>query len=201
MIQYNEVMPSFFKKDGDKKSDLNVSGAFAFRGGNSLLQQTSSFNSYISDDTQYQKENNIYCYTFLSDKSILITEYAIIDFVYDTDTKQYGCLFNMPSKVYANETAIRPNGYRGDAVFIYDGFWKRYIEERYNVNNKKLTAYFDLTPSDFYMFKFSKFVKIENSLFIVNKISDFDMNGSGSTNVELIGVTDITAYTNGQVTI
>ena len=107
----------------------------------------------------------------------------------------------MPSKVYANETAIRPNGYSGDAVFIYDGFWKRYIEERYNLNNKKLTAYFDLTPSDFYMFKFSKFVKIENSLFIVNKISDFDMNGSGSTKVELIGVTDITAYTNGQVTI
>ena len=130
-----------------------------------------------------------------------ITEYPIIDFVYDTQTKQYGCLFNMPSKVYANETAIRQNGYRGDAVFIYDGFWKRYIEERYNVNNKKLTAYFDLTPSDFYMFKFSKFVKIENSLFIVNKISDFDMNGKGSTKVELIGVTDITAYTNGQVTI
>ena len=196
-IQYEEVMPSFFKKDGDKKTDLNTSGSFAFRSGNA------DFPLYmlcrITDDSIYQKTNNLYYYTSIDFLSF--TTYPIIDFVYDTETKQYGCLFNMPSKVYANETAIRPNGYRGDAVFIYNGFWKRYIEERYNLNNKKLTAYFDLTPSDFYMFKFSKFVKIENSLFIVNKISDFDMNGKGSTKVELISVTDITAYTNGQVTI
>ena len=195
--QYNEVMPSFFKKDGDKKSDLNVSGAFAFRGLNANFSIYTT--CFLSDDSDNQKINNLYWYSKIN--STIITEYPIIDFVYNTDTTQYGCLFNMPSKVYANETAIRPHGYRGNAVFIYDGFWKRYIEERYNVNNKKLTAYFDLTPSDFYMFKFSKFVKIENSLFIVNKISDFDMNGTGSTKVELIGVTDITAYTNGQVTI
>jgi len=198
-------MPSFFKKDGDKKTDLNTSGAFAFRGGNADFINTEiSRYIYLSDDTQNQIANNLFSYITrlpLEYPILEITEYPIIDFVYDTEAKQYGCLFNMPSKVYANETAIRPNGYRGDAVFIYDGFWKRYIEERYNVNNKKLTAYFDLTPSDFYMFKFSKFVKIENSLFIVNKISDFDMNGTGSTKVELIGVTDITAYTNGQVTI
>ena len=203
---FDEVFTSFFKKDGDKKSDLNISGSFAFRGGNiNFDSPTVTFDYiYLADDTQNQITNNIFCYVakFPLEFPILrITEYPIIDFVYDTETKQYGCLFNMPSKVYANETAIRPNGYMGDAVFIYDGFWKRYIEERYNLNNKKLTAYFDLTPSDFYMFKFSKFVKIENSLFIVNKISDFDMNGTGSTKVELIGVTDITAYTNGQVTI
>ena len=201
-IQYEEVMPSFFKKDGDKKTDLNTSGAFAFRCGNAnFINFAGGLARYLrlTDDSIYQKTNNLYYYTTID--SLSLTIYPIIDFVYDTETAQYGCLFNMPSKVYANETAIRPNGYRGDSVFIYDGFWKRYIEERYNVNNKKLTAYFDLTPSDFYMFKFSKFVKIENSLFIVNKISDFDMNGTGSTKVELIGVTDITAYTNGQVTI
>ena len=197
--RYDEVLPSFFKKDGDKKTDLNTSGAFAFRGGNADFEGSILMSNRLSDDSIYQKAKNLYYYTNIDD--IYFDTYPIIDFVYDTETMQYGCLFNMPSKVYANETAIRPNGYRGDAVFIYDGFWKRYIEERYNVNNKKLTAYFDLTPSDFYMFKFSKFVKIENSLFIVNKISDFDMNGSGSTKVELIGVTDITAYTNGQVTI
>ena len=202
IIQFGEVMPSFFKKEGDKKSDLNISGAFAFRGVNAdfIFPMDGLARSVkLTDDSITQKTNNLYYYTNIDNLSF--TTYPIIDFVYDTETKQYGCLFNMPSKVYANETAIRPNGYCGDAVFIYDGFWKRYIEERYNLNNKKLTAYFDLTPSDFYMFKFSKFVKIENSLFIVNKISDFDMNGKGSTKVELIGVTDITAYTNGQVTI
>lgn len=101
-----------------------------------------------------------------------------------------GCLFNCPNEDYTNDQQITQTQGR----FIYDVCWNDYVNERYNGNNKKLTAYVRLTPEDFNDFNFKTFVTIDNQLFVVNKIFDYDVK-SPTTKVELIQVTNITGYT------
>ena len=78
--------------------------------------------------------------------------------------------------------------------YIYDRYWDAFIQERYNAQNKKLTAYFTLTPADYIQLKFNRFVTLQNQLFVVNKVFDFDINNNAPTKVELIQITDIEGY-------
>lgn len=101
-----------------------------------------------------------------------------------------GCLFNCPNEDYTNDKQISLM----KGFYIYDNCWNNYINERYNANNKKVTAYLRLTPIDFKNFNFKTFVTIDNQLFVVNKIFDYDVK-SPTTKVELIQITNITGYT------
>jgi hypothetical protein len=107
--------------------------------------------------------------------------------------KTFGCIFNRPQEDYTYDKSIT-NSLNG---YIYDNIWDKFINERYNVQNKKVTAYINIQPIDFINFKFNKFITLNNQLFIVNKIFDYDMNGNGLTKVELIQVTDMDVYKNG----
>lgn len=105
--------------------------------------------------------------------------------------KSYGLLFNCPNEDSTQDKSITA----AQGNYIYDLYWRDYINERYNSNNKKLTAYFMLSYSDYNQFDFNKFVVFNNQLFIVNKIIDFNPNTNESTKVELIQVNNIDAYT------
>lgn len=108
----------------------------------------------------------------------------------DTNGVSYGCLFNCPNDDYTNDNHI------GDAKgnYIYDLCWKDYINERYNANNKKLTCYIKINPIEFEKFNFKTFVTIDNQLFVVNKISDYDIN-MNTTKCEFIQVSNTNGYT------
>lgn len=105
--------------------------------------------------------------------------------------KSYGLLFNCPNEDSTQDKSITA----AQGNYIYDLYWRDYINERYNSNNKKLTAYFRLSYNDFNQFDFNKFVVFNNQLFIINKIIDFNPNTNDSTKVELIQVKNIDAYT------
>ena len=77
--------------------------------------------------------------------------------------------------------------------YVYDNCWADYINERYNANNKKITCYANITPIEFEQFNFKKFVVVDNQMFVVNKIFDYDTNNP-LTKVELIQVTNINGY-------
>ena len=57
-----------------------------------------------------------------------------------------------------------------------------------------MTCYLRLTPKDWIDFKFNHFVKIDNVLYIVNHIYDYDITSSDSTKVDLITITDVNGY-------
>ena len=86
----------------------------------------------------------------------------------------------------------------GSINYIYDNFWKNFIDERYSVQSKKLTAYFYLTPEDYKRINFRQFVKIENTIYHVNRIVDYDFDTNSPTKVELVQVWNTDAYTEGQ---
>ena len=99
--------------------------------------------------------------------------------------------FESPREYYFEKPA-------GEIKYIYNEFWKNFIDERYSVQNKKLTAYFYLTPEDYKKITFRQFVKIENTLYHVNRIFDFDFDVNSPTKVELVQVWNVGAYVNGQ---
>lgn len=114
---------------------------------------------------------------------------------FSTYNTYYSCLFNTPYVDYtADKSFLNAKGRT-----IYDLFWNQFINERYNVQNKKVTAYFNLDVVDYNLFKFNKFVSIENQLFMVNKIIDFNPTNNKSTKCELIQIYNPNSYTNSLV--
>lgn len=85
---------------------------------------------------------------------------------------------------------------------IYANFWRNYIAEIYDVDNRIMTAYVRLTAADIAQFSFANFVKIGDALWHVNKIEQFAPLGNGTTKVEFLRVSSLAAienaYKNGQ---
>lgn len=166
--KYVDVFGSLFLVDGTQ--DIDDSGQ---------LRSVS-----ISDDTPYQISNNTYCYsqTF---NSVNITKFPNITNVMDGKCS----LFTVPMENYTWDS-----GSYDDAVGLYERYWKTYLDEVYDVKNKKVTCYIRIKPTDYISFEFNKFIKIGNQLFFVNKIENFDINNTEPTKVELITIQNPNNY-------
>ena len=182
--------------DTDDSKAINESGWY-FRLGNVSLSSP----QYITDDTDLMISKKNYCYISRalieemiyagSDKVKEINSLPVFGLVANVDSQYYGCIFNCPNEDYASNKDIT----NAKGHYIFDNIWKDYINERYNIQNKKLVAYFNITPWEYLSFSFNKFVLVDNQLFMVNKIFDYDVNSSSTTKCELIQVTDISKYT------
>ena len=97
----------------------------------------------------------------------------------------YWTTFGVPKEVY--------NGYLPSNIDNYSIYnrWKNYLNEIFNMNNKKVTCYVRMTYPDFINFKFNQLFVINNCVFLVNKIIDFNPNSTEPTKVELIQISDV----------
>lgn len=175
-------------KDKDNKTK-DVFGSMLFFNANRVFDNTNGLRSVsITDDTDFQTYNQTYFYTQNGQEGRYIKsqKYPELDIVYD---KQL-CTFATPLENYTYK-ANRYNNRTG----IYENFWKNYLDERYNVQNKIVTCYIYLKPSDYINFSFNKFVKINNQIYMVNKIYDYDITSSAPTKVDLITIQNIEGYT------
>ena len=205
----NRIFPALFKADGNKKTEVDSFGMFYFRSlQKSLLNNLEEpYPLYLTDDSAAMIVNDNYTWGDILNQSnsIQVNSYPLFDIIYSTMgldliiSQKYGCSFAKPAETYTNSVLVYPYGYVSSTKYIYDVCWKNWIEERYNVDSKVLTAYFDLNLVDYNLFKFKKFIRIGNTLFSVNKIYDFDVNALKSTKVELLRVTDINNYLNANV--
>lgn len=184
----------------DEKNSISLNN-WCFRGANINPE---NLNIYITDDTPLMLTNKTSCYI---DKEYLLStgvyykpNNGIPQFTnacdfYGTylldDKNVMGMVFNRPSEDYTYNSIVTKIGDND----IYNQFWKDYIYERYNSNNKKVTAYVILTLQDFNSFTFNKFVTIDNQLFMINKIIDFNIEKGGSTKVELVQLQDTSNLT------
>ena len=175
-------------KDEDNKQ-IDLFGAYYFHNGLQPFSAEAALNLVavkISDDTPFQLANNTYFYSRKEGYRLLVDTYPKLDIVNGDNL----CVFNAPMENY---TYI--NNYGGKNS-IYTNFWEKYINERYNIQNKKITCYVKLTPIEYIQFKWNKFVRIGNQLCMVNKIYDYDISSNQPTKVDLITIQDVTGYTN-----
>lgn len=99
-----------------------------------------------------------------------------------------------PRENYAGWT---PTNYSESAT-IYNNFWKSYLSEIYNVDNKLVKCYIKLDLNDMSQFSFKNFIKAFGCLWHVNKINNYNPLSDKPTEVEMIKVSDINAYISSQ---
>lgn len=190
-LQASYVFPaeiSIYNKDKDNKN-MSVFGSMYFYNGLTNFDSSDNMRGVqISDDTRLQIATNTYFYTQISGENLKITTYPLLDVIYKK-TKNV-CLFATPAKNY---TYVLDNYTNCDGN--YHNFWENYLNERYSKQNKIVTCYLKLTQQDFANFRYNNFIRIENQLYMVNKIYDYQLNENISTKVDLITIQDIKGYT------
>lgn len=175
-------------KDKDDKYKKQFGNYFFFQGLATFSTQSPMRNVIITDDSDLQIDNNIRCYG-QSWNYTDVSTYPKLTTICDNTGQKKLCIFNKPSMTYSTAQDFT------NAKGIYDMFWKNYLDERYNIQNKILTCYLKLTQTDFINFKFSNFVKIGNMIYFVNKIYDYNIETMESTKVDMVSINDITGYT------
>jgi hypothetical protein len=180
--------------DKDQKAPISLNSWF-------MRGENYSNVCYLTSDTQLMEEKNTYCwlecstensYGISSGAGLQSNILPNISTAIKMGNITYSCNFNTPiedrtfNKVLSN--TLNTN--------IYELCWKDYLNERYNIQNKKVTGYFYLTNEDYNNFKFNQFVTLDNQLFMINKIYDFDINNPKSTKIDLVQINDPTKLTN-----
>lgn len=146
-------------------------------------------NIILTDDCNSEYFNNTYCYNRYG-RDVISTKVrakvaSTVSSIY------YYCnitnLFNIPNITYGEDFK--------DVKSIYELFWKDYFDERYSYKNKVIEVKMKLSIEDYNTIKRGTFIKIDNQLYVFNKISDFDIQGDGLTKCELLTVNNLDAYT------
>lgn len=174
-------------RDKDKKQ-VDIFGSYFFHNGVAIFdvgKGSELAGVTISDDSDLQRENSTFFYSNIQSDRVHTISYPKLDIVRGDNM----CLFNKPKENYTYLANY------DNKKTIYDNFWYDYINERYNIQNKIITCYVMLTPTEYNQFQWNKFVKIGNQLCIVNKIYDYDMTSNQPTKVDLITIQDINGYT------
>lgn len=176
-----------YNKDKDNKQK-DIFGSFYFHCGLKNFDTETRLHLlgvYITDDTDFQLTNNTFFYDREMRNKIAPASYPFLDIVSGSNM----CVFNIPKENYTyNSNYTRKHT-------IYTNFWEKYINERYNIQNKKITCYVRLKPTEYQNFDWNHFVKIGNQLCFVNKIYDYDITTNTPTKVDFITIQDVTAYT------
>ena len=188
-ILYRIPINESYVDDGDDDNKVvDTFGQFYFHNGLKDFTKTDMPPVYITDDTKLMTWNQTYFYTggfYEEGTSIRSNTYPNLS-LFSGDNM---ITFAIPKVCYvANASYSNKKG-------IYSNFWENYLNERYNIQNKIITCYVMLTPTEYNQFKWNKFVKIGNQLCIVNKIYDYDMTSNQPTKVDLITIQDINGYT------
>lgn len=191
-----KYLPSEYFPDNDNEGkNAGNSGQFFFRNGTYTPDATISWsgtdgstNVLISDDTDWQITHNEYCWTSIGSYIATCNKLPAVS-TWSRDGN-YSVFFSKPKELYFNRSLISFS----NTSFIYDKFWKNYLNDRYSVQTKVLSTYMYLTSDDWQRFKFNKFVLIDNILYMVNSIKDFDLTTDRSTKVELVQVNDKANY-------
>lgn len=194
-----KTLPALFDKGDDYARNYNSNDSLNLVFDLGVVTLTKPI--YITDNTPLMITNDEYCWLSVDDaanNNYKLTRYSYRKFgTFDAAT-QSSLDIGYPLENYEKLSA---NTYQENAT-IYNSFWNNYINEIYNVNNRKMVAYFNLDNSDISSFKFNKLISIDGTLWRVNEIFDYNPINYQPTKVELIQVSSTAAiqvgYKNGQ---
>jgi hypothetical protein len=197
---YKVTPAEHYIDNDDEGSNAGMSGAFYFRNGtfapDSQLSYTDAGGAYIlvSDDTSYQVQSGEYCWNSSGENAAIchaIPDVSTISKEYNG--KRYSVHFAKPAEYYIPVS--------GDIRYLYASYWESYINERYCSQNKKLTAYFYINTKEFNDLDFREFIKLDNVLYHIDKVYDYNLNSSKSVKMDLSQVWDTANYISGQYSL
>ncbi|MCD7937172.1 MAG: hypothetical protein LUG98_09960 [Tannerellaceae bacterium] len=191
----DKILPALFEVADGKRSGINSKMTLLFDSG---MQTLANHSFYLSDDAPAMIVENKLCWLSPTQTNLIkrVTQVPKFTRLY---TGNNGTLpgtvsldYGRPGEVWDQETD--ETGYPSTAT-IYSIFWQRWIEERFLDDCKILECYVYLKPQDLVHFRFNRFVKIDNTLWHINKITNWSLTKMNSVKVQLIRVKDLSAYT------
>ncbi len=186
--------------DGAVKLQLHDAANKGIKGENVLVYYTGkvTYDGFgLSDDTAMMAElnNGVMCWELFYGRGSRELELPVFSRYLTDGVKILHSLdFGRPDEIGV-PGIVYPAG-----TTIYDKMWKQYFNDRYNVDSqiKVMTCKVNLRGLDVGYGLLRKFYWFENSLWVMNKISNYSITTDDFVKVELVQVRDKGAYTNGQ---
>lgn len=89
--------------------------------------------------------------------------------------------------------------YPSEHITIYERAWRNYLHDRYDVNTRVVSCYVDLSGLQVSEELLRKFYRFDNSLWVLNKITNYSLTSVAPTLCEFVRVQDKANYLTGQV--
>lgn len=184
-----------YVENDDEGENAGNSGAFYFFNGTFTPDSNLGYNTaygtcvFVTDDTPYMQRMGKFMWNLSLENTEICNKLPSISTI--DRSGRYSVHFEKPAEYYFDADVSQTD-------YVYNLFWKNFINDRYSVQNKKLTCYVYLTPAEFKAIRFKDFVKIQNTIYHINKVFDYDFDTNSPTKVELCQIWDITSYTKGQ---
>ena len=187
--------PSFFKVDNDKKTLSDISNTLLFYIGDITPTDINGniVNYWITDDIVEMGILNdskpCYIYTEsefnkkgerIAHKVNSIPQFSRYNIIENTVVNSWD--FAVPKEMFI------PNINYDDTKTIYNRFWSDFYNDQLSVNTKKITCNVNLQGVVVNDELLRKFYWFGNSLWILNKIDNYDINSNNTTKCEFIKV-------------
>lgn len=196
----------FFNLDNNNKSLSDISSTLLFFNGFKELKDTKNnvLKYWLTDDvyTMSILNDGKMCYLYTESATdytggnIAILQNELPQFVrYKTneDFINESLDFGLPKETYIMPVI----NYNEDAT-IYNKFWRNYLVDRYNINTKKVLCNVNLKGLNISTDTLRNFYYFNNSLWVINKIENYNPTSEDTTKVEFVKVNEIENYTEGQ---
>lgn len=209
----NKTLPAFFDKENEQRVPSETKYNLLFDAGLEQLSPAQDIGSriWLTDDVAAMLNDDIgggqFCWidtehyvvqVIGGDKKHLLPETFYPKFTTLTRDGAFAWHLGYPEENYAGWTRSE----FPESSTIFANFWRNYLTEVFDIDNRIMTVYVRLTNADIAQFSFANFVKIGHTLWHVNKIEQYDPLGNGTTKVELLRVSSLSAiesaYSNGQ---
>lgn len=197
---------AFYKLDNDKKSLNDINSCLLFYTGNAFPiaytgeEEPKMINYWLTDDKEemgvLNNEKLCYIYTedeFAEDNSFV--GYRLNDipqfltYNIDVNNVKDSFDFGVPKESYV------PNITYNDSATIYNRYWEDFYKDQLDINTKKVTAYVNLEGINVNSNLLRNFYYFNNSVWLLNKINNYNPNAYGTTQCEFIKVQNTDNYT------
>ncbi len=201
-MKYYDLFPKLQFHDAENSPTDGNNCLVFFSGVKNLSSgRTNPINYYLTDDCYWQSELNegTPCWFFTTSDTDVYEKPAArkINSIpvferYLTDSNggrvKKSLDFGSPQELFIPSYSIT------DEVNIYHNFWKTYLEDLYDINTRVLTAWVRIVgqPNPNWLRKFYWF---ENSIWRINKITDWNVGSYDTTKVEFVKVQNVGDYT------
>lgn len=192
----------FFKRDNDKESLNDINSCLLLYTGNVTTSTDSGevVKYWLTDDVA---EMNILnsgkaCHLYTESTTDVDGEfvaYAITSLpkllTYDISLNKVTTSFDfgVPKEIYIPDVSYE------DTATIYNKYWANFYADQLSVNTKKVTAYVNLEGVNVNSDLLRNFYFFNNSVWILNKVNNYNPNAYGTTQCEFIKVQNTYNYT------
>lgn len=196
--------PAFFTIENNIKNLSDISNSLILFDGNvHLLDSDGRQIPYqLSDDVnEMYKLNGGPCFLFCENSKNAAGSTIAIKLNYlphfsryisENNVIKYSYDFEQPLELYVQDLNY------DNTSTIYHKFWESYLTDQFNVNNKKITCYVNLSNFKVNSDLLKNFYYFNNCIWILNKINNYDINSNKTVQCEFIKVIDMNSYLQSQ---